>query len=205
MLRRLIVSGAIAAFFAGCTAEQPMPTGFEVSVPLFAKGGNGDFNLGTHLTGDEEVLATSPHPSVSLAQGQAIFRINAEGTSAEFRLIASNINNVAQAHIHCGLPGVVGPIAMWLYPESEIGPPPGTAAPNGSGPQDGVLASGSFSLVGVNCPESAFGAGVTLLAAIRDGRTYVNVHTNDGVAPTNTGPGDFPGGEIRGQLDDRDQ
>jgi hypothetical protein len=26
------------------------------------------------------------------------------------------------------------------------------------------------------------------------------VHTNDGVAPANTGPGDFPGGEIRGQI-----
>jgi hypothetical protein len=40
-----------------------------------------------------------------------------------------------------------------------------------------------------------------LLDAIRAGLTYVNAHTNDGVAPTNTGPGDFPGGEIRGQLD----
>jgi hypothetical protein len=37
-------------------------------------------------------------------------------------------------------------------------------------------------------------------AAIEAGDAYVNVHTNDGVAPTNTGPGDFPGGEIRGQL-----
>jgi hypothetical protein len=26
------------------------------------------------------------------------------------------------------------------------------------------------------------------------------VHTNDGVPPTDTGPGDFPGGEIRGQI-----
>jgi hypothetical protein len=26
------------------------------------------------------------------------------------------------------------------------------------------------------------------------------VHTNDGVPPPNTGPGDFPGGEIRGQI-----
>jgi hypothetical protein len=26
------------------------------------------------------------------------------------------------------------------------------------------------------------------------------VHTNDGVAPPDTGPGDFPGGEIRGQV-----
>ena len=28
----------------------------------------------------------------------------------------------------------------------------------------------------------------------------VNVHTDNGVAPANTGPGDFPGGEIRGQI-----
>jgi len=28
----------------------------------------------------------------------------------------------------------------------------------------------------------------------------MNVHTDDGVAPANTGPGDFPGGEIRGQV-----
>ena len=27
------------------------------------------------------------------------------------------------------------------------------------------------------------------------------LHTDDGIAPQNTGPGDFPGGEIRGQLD----
>ena len=39
-----------------------------------------------------------------------------------------------------------------------------------------------------------------LLKAIADGRTYVNVHTNDGVDGVNTGPGDFAGGEIRGQL-----
>jgi hypothetical protein len=39
-----------------------------------------------------------------------------------------------------------------------------------------------------------------LLAAIEAGSVYVNVHTNDFVDPPNTGPGDFPGGEIRGQL-----
>jgi hypothetical protein len=32
------------------------------------------------------------------------------------------------------------------------------------------------------------------------GNTDVNVHTHDGVDPTNTGPGDFPAGEIRGQI-----
>ena len=39
-----------------------------------------------------------------------------------------------------------------------------------------------------------------LLADLDAGNTYVNVHTNDGVAPTNTGPGDFASGEIRGQI-----
>ena len=37
-------------------------------------------------------------------------------------------------------------------------------------------------------------------ALIENGGAYVNVHTNDGVAPPGTGPGDLPGGEIRGDL-----
>jgi hypothetical protein len=32
------------------------------------------------------------------------------------------------------------------------------------------------------------------------GQAYVNVHTNDGVGAPNSGPGDFPGGEIRGDI-----
>lgn len=38
-----------------------------------------------------------------------------------------------------------------------------------------------------------------VVTALESGNTYVNAHTNDGVAPPDTGPGDFPGGEIRGQ------
>jgi hypothetical protein len=38
------------------------------------------------------------------------------------------------------------------------------------------------------------------LPQIGSGATYVNVHTNDGVPPPDTGPEDFPGGEIRGQI-----
>jgi hypothetical protein len=60
---------------------------------------------------------------------------------------------------------------------------------------------------GVNGPVVAFLAGplagqdlTVLIAALRTGGAYVNVHTNDGVDPTNTGAGDFPGGEIRGQI-----
>jgi hypothetical protein len=39
-----------------------------------------------------------------------------------------------------------------------------------------------------------------LVAEMRAGRAYVNVHTDDGVPSPDTGPGDCPGGEIRGQI-----
>jgi len=189
-----------AALVAGCTADQPMPTEFDVRAPLYVMGGNADFNMGTHLSGDEEVLnvaAGAPHPSDSPAQGEAIFRI--DGNTVEFRLIASNIENVTQAHIHCGLPGFNGPIRIWLYP--DIGTS-GTAEPAGAGLHNGVLASGTFSVAGVLCPAANVGTEMSLLQAMREGLTYVNVHTNlDGVAPVSTGPGDFPLGEIRGQID----
>ena len=208
MLRRGIALGAITALLIGCTADKPAPTGFEVSAPLFAvggnSGGNGDVNLGTHMTGAEEVClppsCTVSTPADSRAQGQAVFRVNGDGTAVDFRLIASNIDNVFMSHIHCGRPGQNGPIRMWLYPGTPG--PTGTPGPSGSGPQNGVLASGTFDPRGVICPASAVGQNMPLLDAIRAGLTYVNVHTNDGVAPANTGPGDFPGGEIRGQLDD---
>jgi len=203
MLRREIILGAIPALLVGCTADKPAPTGFEVRVPLFVSnaGGNGDVNLGTHMTGDEEVCPTCTvsTPADSKAQGEAIFRVSADGNTVEYRLIASNIDNVFMSHIHCGPPGANGPIRMWLYPPPAG--PTGTPGPSGSGPQNGVLASGSFSPAGVICPASAVGTNMPLLDAMRAGLTYVNVHTNDGVDGPNTGPGDFPGGEIRGQLD----
>ncbi len=202
MTGKRVVLYAAAALLAGCAAEQPMPAGLEFTAPLFAAGGNADFNLGTHLQGGEEVFTPATPdaltPADSRGQGQAIFRVSADGNTVDFQLIASNIDNVIMAHIHCGRPGANGPIRMWLSP--VIGPT-GAPGPSGSGPHDGVLAAGTFSPTGVVCPASAVGQDMPLLDAMRAGLTYVNVHTNDGVAPVNTGPGDFPGGEIRGQLD----
>ncbi|MGH7711160.1 MAG: CHRD domain-containing protein, partial [Gemmatimonadaceae bacterium] len=65
--------------------------------------------------------------------------------------------------------------------------------PNG-GIAEGTITAANFigPLAGMSMDD--------LLAEILAGNTYVNVHTNDGVAPIDTGPGDFPGGEIRGQI-----
>jgi hypothetical protein len=63
-----------------------------------------------------------------------------------------------------------------------------------------LLAKGTFTAADLRGPLAGHPLS-DLIAAIVAGNTYVNVHTDDGVAPPNTGPGDFPGGEIRGQLD----
>jgi len=71
------------------------------------------------------------------------------------------------------------------------------------GPHDGLLAAGTFTPTGVVCPAASVGQAtdMPLLDAMREGLTYINVHTNDGVGLTSAGPGNFPRGEIRGQLD----
>ena len=57
----------------------------------------------------------------------------------------------------------------------------------------------------ITAPDAENGCGWADLAAVveamRSSNAYVNVHTNDGVDPPDTGPGDFPGGEIRGQIE----
>jgi CHRD domain len=110
------------------------------------------------------------------------------GHPAGYRLVVANIENVFAAHIHCGVVGVSGPIGVTLF----MGSP-------GGGRTDGVLATGS-----VTAPDPGNGCGWAdldaVIAALESGNAYVNVHTNDGVAPIDTGPGDFPGGEIRGQV-----
>ncbi|HET6380609.1 MAG TPA: CHRD domain-containing protein [candidate division Zixibacteria bacterium] len=152
-------------------------------------------NFVTPLNGASEVPARDTQ-----ARGVAIFQLSPDGQTMSYKLIASNIENVFMAHIHLQDPGTVpgetnGPIAVWLY-ESTV---PGDQAPLGSGRHDGVLVTGSFTSAAFTGPL----AGMTmeaLVEAIAQGRAYVNVHTNDGVGDPDTGPGDFPGGEIRGQL-----
>lgn len=83
-------------------------------------------------------------PVDTRARGQAIFQLSADGTELTFRLMAANIQNVTQAHIHVGAVGVNGPVVVWLYPE---GPP----AELIQGRFAGVLAEGTIiadSLVG---------------------------------------------------------
>ncbi|MGH7455091.1 MAG: CHRD domain-containing protein, partial [bacterium] len=74
----------------------------------------------------------------------------------------------------------------------------GSVAPGG-GRTDGVLAQGTITAANLVGPLAGHPLS-DLISAMRAGNTYVNVHTNDGVGLPDTGPGDFPGGEVRGQI-----
>jgi hypothetical protein len=138
----------------------------------------------TPLSSAEEVPSND-----SLGRGTLTLMVSEDGTSISYRLIVANISNVTAAHIHLAPAGTNGPVVAFLYGN----------APAGGGAVNGVIATGT--ITAANLTGSLTGQPLsTLIAEIEAGNAYVNVHTNDGVAPTGTGPGDFPGGEIRGQL-----
>ncbi|MBI5669589.1 MAG: CHRD domain-containing protein [Chloroflexi bacterium] len=148
------------------------------------------------LTGANEV----PAPIDTQARGQAVFVLNHDGTELKYFLIATRINNTFMAHIHLAPAGVNGPIAVWLYPEVAF-PLPATTPPDSwiPGRFNGLLARGVITAADLTGPLAGQPLSA-LIAQLEAGNAYVNVHTNDFVAPPNTGPGDFPGGEIRGQV-----
>jgi hypothetical protein len=187
---RYAALAAVAALVAGCAEQATEPE--EISTPLYSVEGTAEHQHGTDLSGSEEVP-----PRDTDAKGVAIFRERLGSNEVDFHLVTSKISNVHQAHIHCGAFGANGPVRMWLFP--VIGPSGAALVhPNQLGSHTGVLNKGTFDPTGVTCPD-----GTPLIDAMRAGLAYVNVHTTDGVDPANTGPGDFPGGEIRGQLDRR--
>lgn len=177
--RRAGVRRAIAAFplavlavVAACAeADTTGPADF--AVPVFS---NAVGPHGTHMTGAEE---TPPRPS--RGQGQLNLSLSADGTTLSYRLLVANIEDVTQAHIHLAAPGSPGPVIAWLYPAA----PPAQHIP---GRFDGVLAEGVITDAQVVGPLAGQGLDA-LVATIRAGNAYANVHTTL-----------YPPGEIRGQV-----
>jgi CHRD domain len=134
-------------------------------------------NFVAPLSGHEEVP-----PVATNARGVAIFQLSPDGTELSYKLIASNIENILQAHIHWpGAAGVNAGVVAFLYPDA----PPAVLIP---GRHHGVLATGTLTdadLIGALAGHTI----ADLVDGILAGNAYVNVHTTQN-----------PGGEIRGQL-----
>ncbi|HUF26217.1 MAG TPA: CHRD domain-containing protein [Gemmatimonadaceae bacterium] len=198
-MSKVVTLVAVSALALACTAESPEPTA-PFSVPVFSHGaapaGANGGNFGTPLDASEEVMP----PGVvndSRARGNSVFQLSSDGNSLSYKLIVANIENAFMAHIHTAPAGANGPVVVWLYPSTAVAP-----GPVGQGRIDGVIATGTITAANLVGPLT--GQPVSALVdLLKNDLAYVNVHTNDGVAPTNTGPGDFPGGEVRGQIEHR--
>jgi hypothetical protein len=126
-----------------------------------------------------------PTARVTPATGTATYTLRRD--TLYWDLVLTNITNVTAAHIHIGDATQAAGILLLL-----------------STPASNTRMQGFVTRTGFTAP-AAPNAGVTfdsLLALMRNGNSYTNVHTNNtGNDPTNnSGPGDFPGGEIRGQI-----
>jgi aldose sugar dehydrogenase len=121
------------------------------------------------------------NPAVSTAAGaQAEFTLRSDGTVA-FRLRATtHIENATQSHIHLGARGQNGPIVAFLLANN----PAGVDFEAGD-----VIAEGILRDDDVSERPSFDGTVAELVARMRQGRAYANLHTTA-----------FPGGEVRGQI-----
>jgi hypothetical protein len=145
------------------------------SLPAAAKGNK---HLRADLSGYNEVP-----PISTAANGEFRATINRDETEIEYELSYDDMSSaVLFAHIHFGTTGVNGGVATFLC---------------GGGGKPACPASGSVSgtivaadIIGPGGQGIAAGEFSELVAAIREGAAYANAHTTN-----------FPGGEIRGQID----
>jgi hypothetical protein len=139
-------------------------------------------------TGDRFVAVLAARNEVpandSQGRGVATFKLSSDGSALDFKLNVANIDDVTQAHIHCGGPDVNGPVVAFLFGFDAAGVT-----------VNGRLSEGTITAANViPRPDSAACPGgianfEELIAAMQTGGAYVNVHTLV-----------LPGGEIRGHL-----
>ncbi len=125
----------------------------------------------TTLSGENQTT-----PVTTDAAGAAAFALSGDGTSLDYVVIAHDLEDVTAAHIHSGAAGTDGPVLVSLF-----GPHTGLDV-------DGILHRGT-----ITSGDLLSGTMADLVAAMRAGTTYVNVHT---VA--------YASGELRGQIDGLD-
>jgi len=124
------------------------------------------------LAGSDEVPGvTTP------AKGEAKFTLSNDGKTLSYTVVVRDIENPVAAHIHLGASGKNGAVLAILF-----------SGPKREGLFRGNLAQSS--ITEKDLKGDLKGKGLThLVALIKSGDAYVNVHTDS-----------FPNGEIRGQI-----
>ncbi len=143
--------------------------------------------IGALLTGYEE----TPAAVSTTGRGEFTATIDPDGDTIVYTETFSGLQGpVTQSHIHVGQPGVSGSVVIFLC-QTAANPDPTGLAPQC--PQEGTV-TGTITTANVIAGATASqqlvaGDLAAVVAAIRAGAAYANVHTNPS-----------PGGEIRGQI-----
>jgi hypothetical protein len=144
-----------------------------------------------YLTGYEEV------PAVSTAgSGRFTASIATDGSQIDWQLDYSDLEGaVQQSHIHLGQAGVNGGITVFLCTNLGNGPAGTQACPASPAVISGTITMADVSPnipATLNARNQGLGTGELneLIAAMRAGTTYVNIHSTS-----------WQGGEVRSQID----
>jgi hypothetical protein len=148
-------------------------------------------------------------PSVSTAaHGQFYAVLDKDETRLTYWISFSDLTaDVSQSHIHVGQHHTNGGIVVWLCEGTLQSPAASTPACGGprtaAAPVTGVITSDEVVGLGVGTLNQGIGPNefAELIAAMRAGAAYANVHSGAVVTTTPPSPNvGFPGGEIRGQI-----
>lgn len=169
-MQTLVRAAVVAALLVGLAAAQALA---------------GE-TINARLSGYDEVPAVS-----TTGSGEFRARVSPDGAGIEYELTYSGIEgDVSQSHLHVGRRSTNGGISVWICGNPElltVTPPAGTQRCPESGSVSGTITASN--VVGPAPQLVTAGEFEELLAAIRVGAVYVNVHSTS-----------VPGGEIRGQL-----
>ena len=155
-------------------------------IPVVAQHSDGhdkpERNFHATLRGRNEVPVT-----LSGGRGTLDLRVNQMDTSVHFVLEFSGLQTaVGAAHIHVAQPNVNGGVTVFFCGTVPTGFPARAACP-ASGTVEGDFTEAD--VIGLTSQQLEANNLAKLLAAIRAGKTYANVHTTTS-----------PAGEIRGQI-----
>jgi hypothetical protein len=151
---------------------------------------------GSNRVEAERMIGYLEAPSIStVARGDFEARINERNDTISWKLSYRRLEgNVQQAHIHFGQKDVNGGISVFLCSNLGNGGPNTQPCPPSPATITGVTTRDDVSPL-IDATAGARNQGINtgefeeLVAAIRAGVTYANVHSMK-----------FPGGEVRGQI-----
>jgi len=142
-------------------------------------------NIHARLIGYQEV------PSVStVARGEFVAQISPDDKSIDYEMTFGGLQApITQSHIHVAQRAANGSIVIWLCGTASNPGPTGTQLCPASGTISGRITAANV-IAGSMAPQQLTANDLDeVLAAIRAGVAYANIHTQVS-----------PGGEIRGQI-----